>query len=153
MDQKTYYIGALQMASQSFHLKVHFNKWWTKQILAKTVRTQENEPRKTSLPWDYHTWLCLVSPRDFQNKGCGSEERSKRWRKGEFASNLGYAASDLIEMEILRLKTPWASLRQEKGHRSTFKSSFPWKTNQKVETFLCHIMESQVSTLQKNRWF
>ena len=136
-----------------FPLKSSLQQVVNKANPSKTVRTQENEPRKTRLPWDYHTWLCLVSPRDFQNKGCGSEERSKRWRKGEFASNLGYAASDLIEMEILRLKTHWASLRQEKGHRSTFKSSFPWKTNQKVETFLCHTMESQVSTLQKNRWF
>lgn len=46
MDLKTYYIGALQMASQSFHLKVHFNKWWTKQILAKQWEHKKMNPEK-----------------------------------------------------------------------------------------------------------
>lgn len=134
------------MTSQSFHSKL--TSTGGQQVSpSKTMGTQKK------ILYEAITPLSLASPTDTRSKGCGREEPGGRWGKGGLASSLLYAASDLIEMEILGLKTPWASLRQEKGHWRTFKSSFPCKTNQRVETFLCHIMESQVSTLQKNRWF
>lgn len=77
MDLKTYYIGALQTASQSFHLKVHFSKWRTKQILAKQWEHKKMNPEKQVCHETItHNFAWLV-PETFRIRGVEVREELK----------------------------------------------------------------------------
>ena len=106
MALKTSYVGALQMESQSFHLKVHFNKWGTKQILAKQQGHKKRNPEKQVCHKTITQDLAWLGPETFRIRGVGVREEVKDEGRESLPRNLGYAASDLIEMEILGLKTP-----------------------------------------------